>query len=127
MAGGPIRWVFFAYVALIATLTHWPALQIPKMGLTRSDLAVHLVVFGTWAFLCIRCAWFGPPLSTRNIVRSAACAVAYAGLDEATQAIPGLNRYAAWDDFAANTMGIMLGVAAACAAGALDPPEPRDR
>ena len=116
------RIVFFAYAVMIASLTHWPGLQVPKAGLQRSDMIVHIGVFGAWALLMIRCSWFGPMLSARNIALAAMCAVAYAGVDEVTQAIPALNRYAAWDDFAANTIGISVGVATACGLGALHDP-----
>lgn len=116
------RIVFFAYAVVIASLTHWPGLQVPKAGLQRSDMIVHIGVFGAWALLMIRCSWFGPMLSARNIAFAAMCAVAYAGVDEVTQAFPALNRYAAWDDFAANTIGISVGVATACGLGALHDP-----
>ena len=36
----------------------------------------------------------------------------YAALDELTQAIPGLGRTAGLDDFAADVLGVTLGVAA---------------
>ena len=121
------RIVWGVYAVAIATLTHWPMLQLPATGLSRSDLMLHIGVFAAWTVLFIRCGWFGPVTSTRNIALGGLCALAYAALDEGTQAIPGVRRFVGWDDFAANMLGVATGVAAVLAACALDPPRPTRR
>lgn len=103
--------MFACYAVLLATATHWPQLTVPVPG--RPDLVVHLVVFGLWTALCIAAGFFGPALSSRNIVYSAAAAAIIAGVDEATQAIPILNRHAAPDDAAANLLGVLVATGAA--------------
>ncbi len=94
-------------VVAIFLLTHWPKLTIPLPG--RPDLVAHLVVFGTWTILCIACGFFGPWHSARNIARSVVVSVAYSAVDEALQAIPFIRRFAAWDDWCANVVGVALG------------------
>jgi len=122
-----VRVAFAVYACGLALVTHWPALRAPIVGLSRSDMVAHVGVFGVWAALMLLCGWFGPVLSARNIVVGFLVALAYAGLDEGTQAIPAVKRYAGWDDFAANVMGVCCGVAAVAALGALHASEPRDR
>ncbi len=116
------RIAFFIYALIIATLTHWPQLQMPEMGLTRSDLVVHIGVFGLWTILFIRCAWFGPAASARNIALGGLCSLVYAGLDEATQGLPGIRRFVGWDDFSANMLGVATGVTTVLILAAFDPP-----
>lgn len=107
------RAAFAVYVLLLATATHWPQLAVPMPG--RPDLVVHLLAFGLWTTLAIAAELFGPGLSARNIVRTVCLAAAVACVDEATQAIPVLNRDAGFDDATAN----LLGVASAAAAAAV--------
>jgi len=116
------RVAFFIFALVVVFLTHWPQLQVPVPGLNRSDLVAHVGVFGIWTVLFIRCSWFGPVLSARNIVVGGLLALAYAGLDEATQAIPGVRRFVGWDDFSANMVGVGVGVAAVLLVAAFDPP-----
>ena len=122
-----IRAVFLGYAVVVAGLTHWPALRIPDVGVSRPDMLIHAGTFGVWAFLAIRCGWFGPWLSARNIALAGLMSVAYAAVDESTQLIPALRRTSSWDDFAADLFGIAGGIAAACVAGALHTPESSTR
>ncbi len=101
------RIAFLIGVVGIFLLTHWPKLAIPLPG--RPDLVAHLVIFGTWTILCTACGFFGPWHSARNIGKSVAVSVAYSAFDEALQAIPFIQRQAAWDDWCADVVGVAVG------------------
>jgi len=118
--GGPRAW-FIAYAILLATLTHWPRLDVDIGRMPRPDVLAHVAAFGTWAFLAQRSGLFGPRHTSRAIALAAGASVAYAVIDEATQAIPALGRTAAWDDLAANLLGVGAGTAAAMAALLIEP------
>lgn len=102
------RLAFFPYALTLFTATHWPALNVPGQEV-RSDLIIHLICFGGWTILFTRCGWFADWLSRRNLSLSALAAFGYAAFDEGTQAIPALRRVAAWDDLAANWLGVASG------------------
>lgn len=101
-----VRGVFALFVVSLGLATHWPGVRITG-EIPRPDLLVHVCAFGLWAFLLMLCRFFGPVLSTRNVLISAAVALAYAGVDEATQGIPGLERTVALSDFLAGSVGIV--------------------
>ncbi len=98
------RWLFWVYVPLLFTATHWPNAKLPMTG--RPDLVLHLTIFGVWTGLLIGAAFFGAALSWRNILWCAAIGAVYSGVDEALQAIPAIRRNAAWDDWGANLLGV---------------------
>lgn len=106
--GGRMGWriAFTLYAAAIFTLTHTPGVQVG--GKVRVDLLAHLTVFGLWAVLLAVCAFFGPPLSWRNIRVVWPLAAVYAAIDESLQAIPFIRRNAALDDWLANVAGISI-------------------
>ncbi|QOJ00391.1 MAG: hypothetical protein HRU70_07770 [Phycisphaeraceae bacterium] len=99
------RTMFWIYAVLLFIGTHWPNLQI-EGPFHRPDLVVHLFAFALWTLFALACGWFGPPTSWPNIWRTGLIATAYAGVDEALQAVPIVNRWAAWDDFFANLLGV---------------------
>lgn len=103
------RSVFVAYAIILAIATHWPSLAIgdPQSG-ARPDLPIHATAFGLLTALLIGCAFFGPALSLRNLLISTALAGAYSALDEASQAIPILDRSASPEDLLANLIGVSL-------------------
>lgn len=112
------RITFWAYLPLLFTLTHWPALQVPVPGVERPDLIAHFVSFGTWCGLFTLAGFLAPRGPTtspkafatlRWIGLSWLVSVAYAALDEGLQAIPALQRTCAWDDWFANVGGVTLG------------------
>jgi VanZ family protein len=105
------RWVFWPYAAALFVGTHWPALRI-EGPIDRPDLWTHAAVFAVWTILLTRCGYFGPWTGRRNIAWSAVVAVLMGAFDEATQAIPVLQRNAAWDDFLADVVGVALGAGA---------------
>lgn len=105
------RSVFIGYGLALFVATHWPALTIPGEG--RKDLIIHVGAFAVWASALIACGFFGLPFSRRNILVCGVVAVAYAAIDEGSQAIPWVRRTAAWDDYAADVSGIALAVGVA--------------
>lgn len=109
---GVVRAVFAVFAVAVALGTHWPGVRI-EGSMPRPDLLVHVAAFGAWAFLLMLCGFFGPPLSGRNVLVSAAVALVYAAVDEATQAIPGLGRTAVVEDFLAGGAGVICAVGAA--------------
>lgn len=96
------------YALALATATHWPGLAIATPHFSRLDLLIHATVFAGWTILFTASAFFGPPLSRRNITRSVAVAFAYALVDELTQGIPIIRRTVDPLDLAANATGIIL-------------------
>lgn len=101
------------FAIVLFTATHWPQLKLPLGPVPRPDLLQHLVAFGLWAFLFVRCGWFGPWQGWRNIALGFLIAAVYAAVDEGLQAIPLINRVFGWDDLAFNTFGVWLGIIAA--------------
>ncbi len=105
--------ILSAYWLLIFVGTHLPAPALPALG--TSDKLLHLAAFAGLAFLL---AWAIPsgrwPLS-RNLALAAAIAFGYAVLDELSQQfIPG--RTCDPLDVAADTVGILIGLASYLAA-----------
>jgi hypothetical protein len=87
----------------LAVGTHWPKLQLGTGDMPAPDKLIHLVAFGGLGLLLARSGWLG-----RWWILAAAAWIIF---DEATQAIPGLNRTTSWMDPAAGLLGI--GVVAA--------------
>jgi len=58
--------------------------------------------------LFITASFFGPIFSWRNILLGSAASLLYSFIDEALQAIPIIRRHFAWDDAAANALGVFL-------------------
>lgn len=102
-----LRACFWVFALALFIATHWPALKV-EGPVERTDLWAHLAAFGLWAALLTFCGYFGPRLSTRNILRSGAVATLYACLDEGLQAIPALQRTFGWDDLAADMLGVWV-------------------
>ena len=101
------RTAFALYALALLVATHWPQLTITG-PIERPDLVIHAGAFGLWTLLLVGAALFGPALSTRNILASAAVGALYAPLDELSQGLPGLNRVVALDDALANLLGVAL-------------------
>lgn len=114
---GAARFAFGFFVGLVFTTTHWPRLRIDG-PVARPDLYIHFVSFAIWTVLAVACAWFGPSLSRRNLLRTLALASVYACFDELSQGIPALGRTVALDDLAANLGGVLIGFCVCVAAGA---------
>lgn len=125
------RLAFWVYALALFAATHWPNLRIESSHIPRPDIFIHMAVFGGWVLLLIATGYLAPgsddPLAESRGVRgwlrlvtrphavllAMFVALAYAAFDELTQGVPGLGRTVAWDDYLANSAGIMLGVALA--------------
>ena len=106
------RWLritaFAGFAVLLFVGTHWPKLRIDG-PFERPDLAIHLVVFGMWAFLLCVSGIFGEPGRLATSAKCFGVGLVYAAFDESTQMIPALGRFAAMDDYLFNVIGLMLG------------------
>lgn len=92
----------FALVAFVASFvaTHWPALEL-KPGMP-GDKLLHAVTFAALTFLLWR---------ARIVTRVGwlvAAMLLWAAIDEATQAIPWIRRYASLADFLADAIGVAI-------------------
>lgn len=73
------------------------------MGISGSDLVVHLMVFGAWGY------WATVDLLTIGWYRIVGLGLLLAGTTEILQiAVPG--RYFSWWDLLADALGVVLGV-----------------
>ncbi len=112
------RCLFWVYVPILFTATHWPNLKLPLPG--RSDLIEHLGAFGLWSGLLALAAFYGQALSWRNVRIVWLIAVLYAAFDEGLQAIPFVHRTADWSDLLANVLGISIACTGLLCIGALE-------
>lgn len=108
---GFFRVGFVLYALLLTSLTHWPNLTI-ESGIPRTDLWAHFIAFFVLTILILSTGWIAPRDSWKNMAIGVPVAIAWAGLDELTQGLPGLHRHVTMDDFAANVIGVQL--AAVC-------------
>lgn len=113
-------WAFAIYAVVLFLGTHWPQLRV-EGPVPRPDLIVHLLAFGLWTVLLGACQWWGPWRGVRNAAITWAVAIVYAAIDEALQLIPALGRFAAWDDYAANVLGVTAGAIALVIIGRVRP------
>lgn len=125
------RLAFWLYAIVLFTATHWPNLRIESNLVDRPDILIHMAAFGLWTALLIATGYLAPgasePLAEsrgvrgwlhivtrpRAIVLVILTALVYAAIDEASQGVPGLGRTVAWDDYGANSAGIVAAGAAA--------------
>jgi len=112
----PARVALVLYAIALSTLTHWPRLRVENADIPRLDLLAHLGAYGLLGFITGLAAPFGPVTRARPAALTLAALLLYAAIDESTQAIPGLGRFAGFDDYAANALGLTLGLAAAALA-----------
>ena len=107
------RVALILYAAALSTLTHWPRLRVESPDIPRLDLFAHLGAYGLLGFIAGTAAPFGRITRARPAALTLAALLIYAAIDESTQAIPALGRFASLDDYAANALGLTLGLAAA--------------
>lgn len=112
------RVVFVLYAIALTTGTHWPVPPVPQKGDFPLDKCLHLLAFGGGTGLLTLTRWLGRgtprAFTARNIARCVAAGLLWAGLDEATQYMPGvLQRKAQFSDYAANAAGVLLAGAVA--------------
>jgi hypothetical protein len=96
----PWRIAFIGAAVLLTVATHWPRLQLPA-EVPLTDKGIHLAAFATFTVLLWQTQWI------HRLWLTFLAAVAWAGLDELSQGIPGVNRYVGWDDGLANVMGVL--------------------
>lgn len=104
-AARPWRVLFVLYAIALTVGTHWPQLELHLVDLPAPDKVLHMLGFGGLAFLLWRTRWVrmqrgGWPL--------AIIMLAWAAIDELTQAIPILGRTFSWLDILGGWLGIML-------------------
>lgn len=100
------RRAFWVYAAALFTATHWPKLEIPRVVFERTDIVLHAGAFCVWTLLMMGTEYLGPPLNRRAIGWCWLIGLVNAGVDEALQAIPFVNRTCAWDDWGADAAGV---------------------
>ncbi|MEM0984141.1 MAG: VanZ family protein [Planctomycetota bacterium] len=109
------RVAFVVYACVLSTLTHWPKLRV-ESSVPRTDLFAHLGAYAIFGFLLGMAAWFGAVHRVPGFVRTLLAALAYAAIDEGSQALPFLGRFAGVDDYLANAAGIVIGLSLAVVA-----------
>ena len=102
------RAAFLLFAVMLFTATHWPALKIAG-PVPRTDLWLHVSAFTTWTVLFGFAEFIGPWRDRTTPLRLIACGIVYAAMDELTQAIPVLNRFATIEDYMANVVGVFFG------------------
>lgn len=103
------RTALAVYTIALLIATHWPSLAIgDPESKARPDLAIHVAAFGLLTGLIIASSFFGPVLTTRNILIATLVGAAYSALDEFSQSIPILDRSSSIDDLTANLAGAAL-------------------
>ncbi len=113
------RWAFWIYAVILFVGTHWPRLEVPSIGIERTDILIHICAFGLWTVLLICTAYLGAPGRPGSVARAGMVALVYAAIDEGSQAIPIVQRHAGFDDYAANAAGILLACLGALAIAAV--------
>lgn len=101
------RAVFFVYWLMLTAATHWPGLTLPPI-VPRTDLWIHAGSFGVWTILLSGAEWMGSWRRGLGIAICGLLSLAWAGVDEVTQGLPGVNRVVAMSDFLANALGVVL-------------------
>jgi len=106
------RWTFVVYYLALSAGTHWPGLRLGPPTVIPVDKILHMTAFcGAVGFLMLTrwCDRKSPrAFMPRNIWRCAGVGIVLAGLDELSQNLPGQDRFATWEDFAANVLGIAI-------------------
>lgn len=108
---------FITFALVLFVGTHGPGLRVESDVIERPDIFVHFALFAAWTILFFAS---GLPLRVAQTIGLSnpgarvyfvgwCAAVLYAAFDEATQAIPWINRTAAWDDFGADALGVTVG------------------
>jgi hypothetical protein len=137
------RLAFWGYAVVLFVATHWPNLRIDSAYMERPDILIHMGAFGVWTLLLISTGYLATgasdPLAESKGVRGWArivsaprcvliawlVAMVYAAVDEVSQGLPGLGRTAAWDDYAADSAGIVTAAVGAMVVGAVTKPTRR--
>jgi VanZ family protein len=98
----PLYWIAL-FIA-----THYPRVRIPG-EIPHSDKLIHFGAFGLLAVLFWRFVQARRPIGNRFVWVATTVLIPYAGLDEYLQQFFG--RYTDFNDFIANTVGIVVALA----------------
>ncbi len=104
---------FLLWTALMIAVSSTPGKKLPEVGLWNFDKFAHWVEYFIFSFLLFRYMHLGRNVSMAGTLKlGIIISIAYAGLDELHQmAIP--NRLCTWQDFVADTIGVITGFYAA--------------
>ncbi len=96
------RWLALGWTVFMAVGCFWPSSGLPNIG--NNDKVLHVLIFIPFAT-----GWL---LSGKTLWWTLAAGLAYGGLIEVVQeAIPAINRAGDWLDFAADALGVGVGLA----------------
>ncbi len=104
------RTCFVGYWIALAVATHWPQLDLGPAPFDFFDKALHVGAYAVWTWLLLLTGWLGPAGEGRTLWKVLLAAGFWAAVDEATQAIPGVNRSASALDWAADMAGAALAI-----------------
>ena len=90
------------YAAALTVGTHWPELRMGAAQQPAPDKLVHMLAFGGLAFLFLQARWLRPGWLAGLVV------LAWTGLDEVSQALPGLRRTISFQDMLAGELGVVV-------------------
>ena len=107
----PARVAFVAYALVLFIATHKPGVDVNVVPGLRLDLFVHAVAFGLWTMLLGLTGWLGDVRTLHGTLAVLGVGVAYAVVDEASQAVPIFDRVFDVKDMLANAGGAALAVA----------------
>ncbi len=110
-----LRIIFVVYALVLFAATHKPGVDVNVVPGIRLDLFIHAAAFGLWNVLLGLTMWLGDAARIRGLAALLAVGVAYAIIDEATQAVPIFDRVFDVKDMVANIGGVVLGGAAVSA------------
>ncbi|MEQ8845174.1 MAG: VanZ family protein [Phycisphaerales bacterium] len=99
------RIVFVVYAITLFVATHKPGVDVNVVPGIRLDLFVHASAFAVWTALLGLTGWLGDARSPRGLWMLLAVGVAYAIVDEASQAVPIFDRVFDVKDMLANSVG----------------------
>lgn len=101
--------VFIAYALALSTGTHWPRLDLSKVGLSLNDKMVHFGAFTFFALLLACSGWVKEKESMKRARKCLLIACIYATVDELTQGAPIIHRQVDALDLLANMLGSLFG------------------
>ena len=97
------------WTALMIAVSSTPGKKLPEIGLWNFDKFAHSVEYFIFSFLLFRYMYLGKSLSLVKTIRlGIIIGIAYGGLDELHQ-MPIPNRMCTWQDFVADTIGVLTG------------------
>ena len=111
-----LRLAAIGWSIIISIGCFWPSNHLPDLD-GNSDKYLHVLIFLLFAILWRLAGWL--------VGRVLAAGIFYAGLIEVVQAtVPAINRSGDWLDFAADALGLLLGLLIARFAVGLLGPQP---